>query len=515
MLHRSVFLLAAVAATAMGSASTITYSDGFSAFGRSMWGPGAAQIFDARYYTDVPWNVSGSTGGFTLGTGAELWGHTWGRVGMDFSVHADGGSVNATFPGTVQLHLPDTYTPGVPFTVGSSLSLGTGSLATSFTNLKLASKLYLDAHARFGAEECFLGACTSQSTGDVLGINSSPELFTLNKDGDQKFKVLGVNIPYTPGANIGINIPSPLSPLNFNVGNAKVLAPSLETAGSTESLVLDAQTSPGMLCLGTCGTLTSTISADRLSFCVTEARLSGALCFPAADAGKIVSVPGSVAKLQLPVFATHSEVVTGGSSNLFQITANVTNIITYYLGSPIPLTGGRFGIGYDLFSANVGAALAVNQSFGLMADPEVYVTLLLEETGQEYMFKAGESITITPPSDLFDMHLKPTYSLQGATFSNYTRLTIDPLLEVEALRLSFLGLSLGPLLDWSYQTTGVEVKGFQDSWELDFDQVVGDRQHIASTVDPPPAVVPEPGALLLVGTGLLALGRRMAGGQRS
>jgi len=189
-------------------------------------------------------------------------------------------------------------------------------------------------------------------------------------------------------------------------------------------------------------------------------------------------------------------IVSNGTSGFIDLNANVVNIAASALGIP-PLSGSVGPINYNLLSAGIGLDIGLYQDFSLM--PNVHIRLDVAETGQTIFFNPGTSSpVINVPYNVTSLHITPTYSMDGL-FSNDTGFDLSPYVYASGGYFGMSGIgSVGPLFNQTYNLGNLPISVYDTSFSLGgFDSFTGSTL----VVD----VVPEPGSLVLLGSGLAAI----------
>jgi len=192
--------------------------------------------------------------------------------------------------------------------------------------------------------------------------------------------------------------------------------------------------------------------------------------------------------------------VSAGQSDFVDVSANLVNIATSVLGLP-PLSGSVGPIDYNLLSAGLGLDVGVVQVFSLM--PLVHVSLDVAETGQTVSFASPTFLNVNSPAiniphNVKALHVTPTYSMDGVLV-NSTSLALDPYLYANGGSFGMSGIgTVGPLFDVKYDIGSIPIQVYNSSFTLD-----GFASFTGPTVEID--VVPEPGSLLLLGSGVAGI----------
>jgi hypothetical protein len=468
--------------------------------GASMWGPGPAFVFDYNQFLGVSWGAHGGTIGKLVEVvgvgrfGALLGGvlHP-GRVGIQVGAHVDGGSwdgsstvaTDLTFYDKGAAILPDGYHGSIGY-VTDITHLGT-SLATHSPTAWAYADLVLKLKAQAGAAACFFTCVGTGGLRTLIDVDTVAELFSINRENSNEIRFLG-DVLGTGSVTRSFDIDG------LDLATLTALIPFIDTAGTSD--------------------------------------------------------PGGPQNIALST----------GSSNVLEAELNLTNILTMALGLP-PLNGNWDILQYNLFKATANLDIAIAQDFAFSTAVEVELKEL--GTGQTTSFLAGGlgEWQLTVPTDT--VMIQPTLRYKGR-FTNRTYLDFNPYFNLSALQIGvdMFGYSgsLGPVLDERFDLPGFEVDVFNTSYDLDLGSMVfapfqvtfcdthpppvgefhpcalpaisgeddpldlegrdfgrgggggsiedfEDGPPDSFFIEPPLPVIPEPGTLILLGTGLAMIGR--------
>jgi hypothetical protein len=385
---------------------------------------------------------------------------TQGRVGLQFSVEADAGSVNANVDFDASLNAPERISALSLFALESQSTLLTNStFDTNFPELSAKAEFIMGMNVDIDALGCVapLG-CDSTST--QLGFDEfALELVSFNEkdangdpSGDIRF--LGLD-QLGPNVNFGSPISVSAGPLGTEVGNFTVYIPDLETQGIVSGDVID--------------------SMGAADFLDLKLDLDGILT---------VATGGVIPPL-------------GGSLDVCIISA-----------------------GFYLIDVEFGPVVEVIQSFELI--PELMVDLSFSEGIFVEGFDQKQTSLTAAVADIprlaldleQDVGVTSEYWLD-AIFENTTQIGIDGEFVFDVLKASFalsaldanfdLG-ELGPLFNYTNRFDIADLPPiFEESFELDgFNRVAGESFSLSTLSDPadpsPEATLSNAVAVLVTGS---------------
>lgn len=471
----------------------------FTSSGQSMWGEGTAIQLNESFFLGETWNTTGSLGDISGGvlettipvphphlpsgwechgflcssghfhdpggihihnvagpdidtrTGGVIEVQTAGRVGFNFGVQMDSGSVDTSVTMGALALVPEAGSFGLQefVNLNPQSNLAGGQLSTNFPEISAQMQAVLGVQASAFGEVCFIGlGCDSGSTGNLGFADQTLDLVSFNApDSPGEIKILGALDPAIFQFDSEISIPSPANPLG-SIGGVTVHVPDINTVGGVVGDRLVSGGSDDLIKL--------TVDLDGLA----------------------------LAPLGLP-------------------------------GGGVSVNAGIFNISADLIDVDMGPILTVVQNFefsptlwvDLAFDVPVMVAGLLDPV----MSLSAAWDSLPDFALLFpETFVTPTFSLRGI-FSNDTLLGVDGIFELAVLQASLgleaFGLSLdlgqlGPLFGLSERGNLFNTPPlFSNDFSLaGFNSVLGQSFLLSARQ------VPEPGMLALFGIGLLALG---------
>ncbi|MBN1570823.1 MAG: PEP-CTERM sorting domain-containing protein [Acidobacteria bacterium] len=430
-------------------AATISSDIVFSKSGQNMWGAGDSWTFDKSLF--VGWDPSPWTDGLDLlwdggNIGLEVKGTLDFKAGLDLGMKIDSGSVNIRYPIGVNLTFPEVITEGQMITIGSSFELqGGASLGTTFPSITPKADAVLEVNANLRATGCYLFDCTSWT------------LFNKNVS-YRKDLLEALGIPTASGDSITFDL---------SFGSIEVTIPGdLDTIGHLEGSSLVAQT----------GEFAGEFLDARLNL---------------LSLGELIPGPVGLA------FKAFNELEEGGH---------------YEHWEPLGIDILAFNVWWNLIDLDIGAIARITQDFEFVPD-KLMVDLVTNQGDAFASFEVGKSVEVTVPQG--GLELTPVFTLEN-TFTNETGVRFDPVFNV--LLLEFDGfltvwpvgihhqsIGFGPVLDKEWIINGPDIPLFTNDFSVDFGQVRGGSFYLGTEVMPLPGQVPEPGSLVLFGSGIIAL----------
>jgi len=460
---RFAILLAVVAALAI-FAPTVAYADDctyvgnqlscsavFTTSGQSMFGLGGQSEAVYHQTFGTSWSAGGSAGGIynptlfgaSLGSyGAEVHASTSGNVGLTLDFRANGGTVNAKAPGSVTLTLPtsQTYHPGDLVTIGSTYN------ATSLSNSNFGFSTQsptLAASAQFGfrlATNVGATVCVVKCGGFNLGFDTGQKTIPI--------------FSYNEGLNgTGVN--------DISAFNGSGLALFGHTVNSGEFNGDLSKVVKGLY-PGT-WTVNANMSPSALSV-ATSSSMQGNLALASSVASSpMLSTSVDVANLMAS--ALHLPPASGSLSDL--LPDNASKTVKDIAGL----------VDYTLLKADIGAGLSLGQNFSMNAPTGAQITLKMQAGGVDLpslTFQAGQTVQFRMPDaacnangcSASNLTITPEITLDALGFSASTTLNPELMLSLQALGLSFAGLDMGPLVDWSKNIGLGSVSVFSNSFNL-------------------------------------------------
>jgi len=392
-------------------------------------------------------------------------------------------------------------------------------------------------------------------SGGAFNYSASPTLFNLNLNGSHTASigcfsfdlftcpiVTGASLTASTSGNFGVS-----AGLNVNGGTVAATVPVDVTIGFPGSLVAPNTpinlSSSAVFGTGSLTTASPSIQASANTFGSIGASLSGNACLlGVCGGGTIVSVgplglgttlfsidsktfppqtlnlaTGVDLNIGLPFVATSgtggpapfppplSIPSSGGPSNFLGLSANLTNLLTSALSLP-PLNA-NFSVGpvsgsYNILTVSAGLNLGATQAFNLSATPLVAYKVM--EVGPGGTNFTTSAMTVGTPFNFsllggVSAFITPEYFL-SADLMNNTGLALSANASLTALGASLDGLSIGPLVNINQNFPITSLSVFDSTFGLGgWNMFEGKTFEITAT--------PEPGTLLLLGSGVLALAR--------
>lgn len=109
---------------------------------------------------------------------------TSGRVGFEFGLTADSGSVDSDVDYEVSFTVPDSVAAGEFVSLQSSSSLTAGALDTTFPTLASRMSLVAEAQAGFTGQTCFVGFGCDDANASTGQLGGTFDLVSFNQDGE-------------------------------------------------------------------------------------------------------------------------------------------------------------------------------------------------------------------------------------------------------------------------------------------------------------------------------------------
>ncbi|MCZ6640248.1 MAG: PEP-CTERM sorting domain-containing protein [Gammaproteobacteria bacterium] len=474
----------------------------FQSDNQSMWAAGSAPGFSVNRFLGVEWNESATVGGITgsivettipiphphlpsgfechgflctsghfhnsggihiheidgpsvdLRVGAEVTVNTSGKVGFQFGMSVDSGSVNTTVEFDATLLAPDplTVAEGEFFNLNPTSTLAGGMLSTNFPELSVSLDAIVGVRASATARACLppLGCTATLSTGELGFADQTVPIVSFNDPASPgQIKILGALDPTLFQFDSEINIPGAAP--GSSLGGVTVHVPDINATGGVSGNKLTASGMDDLL----------KVTAD----------LDGI----------------ALAPLGLP-------------------------------GLGVSFNAGILAMSFDLIDIDMGPILKVLQDFEftptlmveLAFDSKVQIAGFA--TPQTLWFGAWTSlpdIALIAKKTL----VTPTFSIEGI-FQNQTALGIDGIFQLDILKAAFaleaFGLSfdlgeIGPLFQILERTNLFNTPPiFDSSFALGgFNTVLGESFELVR--------IPEPGSLILLALGLIVLGLMQRG----
>lgn len=497
-----LWLALALAPAGAWAAPLLVEYDGlqFQSTGQSMWGPGNAPGLSIDRFLGVQWNDSATLGGIagsvfvttvefpvaelpsgwechgflcsgghfhnpggitiheaniTVDTraGAKVDVNTNGKVGFQFGMSADSGSVDTEVEFAANLLVPEAgdLIKGEFFDLNPNSVLAGGQLATNFPELSASLDAIVGVRASATATACLppLG-CADSSTGQLGFADQVVPLVSFNENSNGQIKILGQ-----------------LDPTLF--------------------------------------------------------QFDSEISIPGASGGSLGGVTVHVPDINATGGVAGNSLTASGEDDLLKVTADLDGLALAPLGLPgggVGVDVGILSMSADLIDIDMGPIMKIVQDFEF--EPSLWVDLVFDNPvliaglTVPQMTWSGAWSSLPSIALLSDQTLvTPTFSLQGL-FTNNTSLGIDGIFQLDILKAAFalqaFGLSfdlgqIGPLVQFLERSNLFNTPPlFSNTYSLGgFNQVTGDSFLLSA------ARVPEPGSLVLLAIGLLALTLLKAG----
>jgi hypothetical protein len=355
-----------------------------------------------------------------------------------------------------------------------------------------------------------LGVINLNSTGDV-GVSTS-----LNVNGG----TVSAAIPISVGEGFPTSPVPEGSPINvsssgmFGVGSLSTASPNIQASANLFANNVSASISGLGLGIGV-GPFTGSaniFSIDTRTHPTGTFTLSPGITLTVGAPFVATSGSGGPQTFPPPLNLSSS----GGPSSALGLNANLTNLAAAAFGLPplsgsidlppcIPIAGCAGSLSYNLLSISAGLSVGGTQSFNLASTPEVAYTVV--EAGAHptsftsAMMNVGTPFSFTFASGDNNASVTPTYFL-SADLTNNTGVELDANAGLSALggSISYLGASasLGPLININTTAPVANLSVFDSTFALGgWNSFEGQTFEVSQT--------PEPGTLILFGSGLLAL----------
>jgi len=506
-INKRMFSVASAALFILFSSSTwaavVDSNLTFSSQNQSMWGTGAAIQLDQTDFYGTTWNESGSVGGFIGGntrvlnplwslwsicpafcppeptkyfnvdttTGLQVSANTQGRIGFELGVRVDSGSVDAAVNYNTQVIVPETrdINAGEYISLNPTSSLTGNSLASQFPTMSASLSVVMEVSATFAATGCALGNCASTSFGTGT-LGGTQELIAFNQDSQGGIEYFGGSGFLSDALDVAVAVGAVSLPTGFPA-ELEIPAPGLGNLGTITAHLPQPNTSGGLDATGT--KLTSQGQDDLLDLSI--------------DVDNLLSIA-----------LTGVGGLFGGSQDI----------------------GGGFGLSYDLINVELGPQIDLVQSFEftptLMVDLEF--SQPVDVTGYGQVTSLSELNWDDLPTMAFGngtTGILPTFYLGYMVDNMFTEnvgelfsqlfLDIDGNIRVDLLTATFSSvfgdetIGLGNLINESFDLFTTPALYSNRFAMAGFAPITG----AAFDVRVP---VPEPGFILLYGTGFFLFG---------
>jgi hypothetical protein len=442
-----VLALPGVAVAQLATTNTVQ----FNALDQNMWGPGnASQVSWSRNYS-TSWNRTASIGGIVGSVGEVCFPNPFGEdpcVGTDTRT---GAQLGAETNGTIGLKLNASATAG-------------------------------SVDVKYGGQASVTASAAALNPGGVLTLSSAFDIDPLSTSLASQFAT------FQASADFQFDV--------FARATARACAIGFgcTTAGGT---IID---------------VNKTIELAAINRDNDGALRVLGVDVPLETSVGPVDVEAHVPNLQTTGTIVGNDLQSTGAQDLLELGVDVPQLVANAIipGSGYALSGDFGFLDYSVFSSSIGPTLGMAQNFLFDATPMVQLAFsspvqqiiggVAQAATTSISFKLGQSIDVT--SDFDNLEIVPFYFLQN-TLRVITSATARLDASVDFLSLSadmpfgLSDLSLGPVFaaNWSSPSATFTVDDRQ--FAMNFAQVQGGSMNVTAT--------PEPGTMLLVGTGLLAI----------
>ncbi len=479
----------------------------FETSGQSMWNTGTTYQFDETVFLGSEWKnktvtVGGITGGRSnvcvpyLGctvadtrTGIKARMTTSAKVGFEFGVKIDSGSVNAAVSYAADLFVPESgkLSPGefVQLNTNSDF-FGRQRLNTIFPTTTLSASMVLGAKADFFIKGCVISlGCKKSSSGEIGFDPYTQELVTLNKNGEGGVELLG-------GAVKASTLAKLVSLASGDIPTIAPTDPSAPNQPGVGEIIVDIENG---------FPVDIDIPADGGG--LTSSRLGNiTLYLPQPDtSGGLDQSTGSLK--------------SSGQDDFIDLSVDVDNVISTFGYESPGAMGGTVNIpaigtvDYDLINVELGSKIDLRQEF------ELTPTLMVDLVFDNPVMVAGVGMVTEIKNQVWDelaeiafftgkTTVTPEFWL-NATLTNKTLFDVDinMLLDLLSANIDYtffgksgkIEMGIGNVFDGTFNLFDPTI--YNKSFSLaGFNRIYGESFTVT---------VPEPGTLLLISIGLLGM----------
>lgn len=489
--HRSVrfasrllALAPAVFAAQAAFGIDFNFSPTFETSKQSLFGSGSAPISISKdaQFLGAQWNTSAtiSAGNPNGGNGFSLTGSTSGKVGLEYGLKLDSGSIDASLPFDVKISAPNanTLVSGQSFIVDTSATFraSEGYFDSRSPTFQFYSDFIFQAKAALSGKASvdlfFFNKQVNFAPTTILDVNGRQELIALNRDNDGEIRVLPFLFSAASTAKDAYDSAQAAKELKTEVdaatGRREKVKIALKKVGVTFSLESPLEASVRLPYIemhgeSLTGTGTKLTKTDKDGF---------------ADFSFDLDRIASIAIPQIPPMTVNADIdlVVGGieaSATVVDVDFNPTLNLTQ--SATVDAKG--VNIAFDFGRTINAAVLNADNTVAIAAGLRTGVTM-----------KAGQKLSIV--YDGQDMNLTPTYSVD-ASLSSQFGLSISSEIAFKALMASVEaklfgfdigGFSLGPVFQSSIQFPDVSLGNlFDQTFALGgFNSVTGSSVFISN-----------------------------------
>ena len=173
-------------------------------------------------------------------TGAKVDISTQGKVGLEFSVEATAGDVDAQIEFDASLSAPEEIAAFELFELeASSTLLNSSEFQTQFPELSAKAEFILAANLDIAGQACLIAAGCKEGSTNIGFDEFALELISFNEDDNGKVRLLGLDELGPAAFNFGSPISAEVA--GTEVGNVTIFVPDVETTGAVSGSSLNSQ----------------------------------------------------------------------------------------------------------------------------------------------------------------------------------------------------------------------------------------------------------------------------------